>query len=140
MEYFVGSLTTFIILYLVTKLLSFNNFSDELPVLRQSSVHEIVKPLIPEETKIRPKPIINRQSRKHEDRTNVRVIIMDNQAYWIRDNVFYTAELNGQEIQKETTKAVDIMTMDKVQLDKMLFIMDKLREGSENDRGSTGNQ
>lgn len=140
MEYFVGSLTTFIILYLVTKLLSFNNFSDELPVLRQSSVHEIVKPLIPEEAKIKPRPIINRQSRKHEDRTNVRVIIMDNQAYWIRDNVFYTAELDGQEIQKETTKAVDIMTMDKVQLDKMLFIMDKLREGSENDRGGTGNQ
>lgn len=140
MEYFVGSLSTLIILYVITKIMSINSFSDNLPVLRQSSIHQIVKPFIPEEAKIRPKTIINRQSRKHEDKTNVRVIIMDNQAYWIRDNVFYTAELDGQEIQKETTKAVDIMTMDKVQLDKMLFIMDRLREGSENDRGSTGNQ
>jgi hypothetical protein len=29
--------------------------------------------------------------------------------------------------------------MDKVQLDKMLFIMDRLRDGKNDDSGSTGN-
>jgi hypothetical protein len=30
--------------------------------------------------------------------------------------------------------------MDSVELDKMLFIMDRLREGLDNDSGSTGNK
>jgi hypothetical protein len=43
-------------------------------------------------------------------------------------------------INKEAAEQVDTMGMDKVQLDKMLFIMDKLREGINDDsRGSGDN-
>jgi lipopolysaccharide export LptBFGC system permease protein LptF len=81
---------------------------------------------------------VNRQSTKHDKNVNIRVIIMDNQAYWIKDNVFYTAELNHGIVDKETTKEVDTMTMNKVQLDKMIFIIDRLREEAFDDRWGSG--
>lgn len=80
------------------------------------------------------------QSKTHYDKTNVKVIILDNNAYWIKDNIFYRAPLVNSMIEKESTEQVDTMGMDKIQLDKMLFIMDKLREGMSDDSRSTGDQ
>ena len=53
--------------------------------------------------------------------------------------MFYMADIFQNDIQKDTARVVDTIGMDKVQLDKMLFIMDQLREGKNNDSGSTGN-
>jgi hypothetical protein len=80
------------------------------------------------------------QSKKHYDKTNVKVIILDNQAYWIKDNIFYKAPINGQSIDKESAEEVDTINMDRVQLDKMLFIMDKLREGINDDSRGSGDE
>jgi hypothetical protein len=80
------------------------------------------------------------QSKMHYDKTNVKVIILDNQAYWIKDNIFYKAPIDGQSIDKESAEKVDTMHMDKVQLDKMLFIMDKLREGINDDSRGSGDK
>ena len=73
------------------------------------------------------------QSIIQHDKTNIRVIIFDNSAYWIKDNMFYKAPLVNELIDKESAEQVDTMGMDKVQLDKMLFIMDRLREGINDD-------
>lgn len=80
------------------------------------------------------------QSTIQHDKTNIRVIILDNNAYWIKDNMFYKAPLVNELIDKESAEQVDTMGMDKVQLDKMLFIMDKLRDGKSHDSGSTGDK
>ena len=80
------------------------------------------------------------QSKRHYDKTNVKVIILDNQAYWIKDNIFYRAPIDGQSIDKESAEEVDTIHMDKVQLDKMLFIMDKLREGINDDSRGSGDK
>ena len=82
---------------------------------------------------------MNTQSKKHFDRTNVKVIIVDNQAYWIKDNIFYKAPLIDQLIDKDSAEQVDTSDMDKVQLDQMLFILDKLREGINDDSRGSGN-
>ena len=82
---------------------------------------------------------INRQSLNHDKNINIRVIIMDNQAYWIKDNTFYTADMVQGNVDKETTRVVDTMTMNRVQLDKMIFIIDRLREEAFDDRGGAGN-
>jgi hypothetical protein len=83
------------------------------------------------------KLISKTQSKNHYDKTNVKVIIVDNNAYWIKDNIFYKAPLVDQLIDKDSAEQVDTISMDKVQLEKMLFIMDKLREGINDDsRGS----
>jgi hypothetical protein len=84
---------------------------------------------------------INRksQSKIRQEKENVRVIIVENEAYWIKDNGFYTAPMVNNLISKDSAIQVDTSTMDKVQLDKMLFILDKLREGVGNDSRGTGN-
>lgn len=77
------------------------------------------------------------QSLNHEKESNVRVIILDGQAYWIKDNIFYRAPLINELIDKDSAERVDTTHMNKVQLDQMLFILDKLREGiSDDSRGS----
>jgi hypothetical protein len=80
------------------------------------------------------------QSKLHYDKTNIKVIIFDNDAYWIKDNIFYKAPLVDELIDKEAAEQVDTIHMDKVQLDKMLFIMDRLREGIGNDSRSSGDE
>jgi predicted ribosome-associated RNA-binding protein Tma20 len=84
---------------------------------------------------------INRksQSKIRQEKENVRVIIVENEAYWIKDNTFYTAPMVNNLIGKDYAMQVDTSTMDKVQLDKMLFILDKLREGISNDSRGAGN-
>jgi uncharacterized protein YqfB (UPF0267 family) len=80
---------------------------------------------------------VRTQSKVHYDKNNIKVIIFDNDAYWIKDNIFYKAPLVNELIDKEAAEQVDTIHMDKVQLDKMLFIMDKLREGIEDDSRSS---
>jgi hypothetical protein len=80
------------------------------------------------------------QSTKHYDKTNIKVIIVDSNAYWIKDNIFYKAPLVGQSIDKDSAEEVDTISMDRVQLDKMLFIMDKLREGINDDSRGSGDK
>ena len=103
----------------------------------QSHIHHIVNPFINQDNLIKPKKIT--QTRKHYDKTNLRVIIVEDEAFWIKDNIFYTARMTNEGVDKETTSVVDTMNMDKVQLDKMLFIIDQLRDGKKDDSGSTGN-
>ncbi len=77
------------------------------------------------------------QSKLRQEKENVRVIVVENEAFWIKDNTFYTAPLINHFIDKDAAVRVDTSHMDKVQLDKMLFIVDKLREGASDDsRGS----
>jgi hypothetical protein len=80
------------------------------------------------------------QSSKHEEKTNIKVVIVDNKAYFIKNGTFYCADMHGTEIDGANATLVDTMAMDKVQLDKMLFIMDQLRDGKKNDSGDSGNQ
>jgi len=105
----------------------------------QSQIFETVKPLLPLLDFVE-KPRIKRQSSVHVDKVNIRVIIMDNLAYWVKDNIFYVADMDGMDIQKDTARIVDTIHMDKVQLDKMLFIMDQLRDGKDDDSGSSRNK
>ena len=86
------------------------------------------------------KLISKTQSKNHYDKTNVKVIIVDNNAYWNKDNIFYKAPLVDQLIDKDSAEQVDTISMDKVQLEQMLFIMDKLREGIDNDSRSSGDE
>jgi len=81
---------------------------------------------------------IKTQSRKYHDKMNIKVIIVDQNAYWVKDNIFYVAPMIDEHINNDMVQEVDTMTMDNVQLEQMLFIMDKLREGIDNDSRSSG--
>lgn len=141
MGFFVGSITTAIILYASMKYFERLYAISKRPIkykFSQSSLHEMIKPLLPDDLFL-PKPK-KTQSFLHEQRTNLRVIILDGMAYWIKDHKFYEADIDGHDIDKDSARVVDTMGMNKVQLDKMLFIMDRLREGLPNDSGSAGDE
>ena len=140
MEYLIGSAFTFLCLYVVFRIISIDAIKPGMQKIRysQSHIHSIVSPLLPPVSEFR-KPLVS-QATKHYDSVNVKVIILGHTAFWIKDNVFYTANIDEDGIDKESTKVVDTMSMDKVQLDKMLFILDQLRDGEVNDSGSTGDK
>ena len=55
--------------------------------------------------------------------------MVENKAYWVKDNLFYVADMENGIIDADSTRPLDIMSMDKVQLDKILFIIDRLKDG-----------
>ena len=141
MEYFIGSLTTMLLAVFVKKYLIKHDlvgFKRLGVIYSQSQIFNILKPFIPIANSLVPLP--NTQSRDYEKKMTVKVVMTEGQAYWIRDNTVYTADIaEDYSVQNETTRIVDIMSMDKVQLDKIIFIVDKLTEGSKNDGSNSGN-
>jgi hypothetical protein len=140
MEYFLGSAITMIAMFVTTRLVASQktNIKNNDFIYRQSHIHEIISPLIP--NLVSYKKEIIRQSSKQEEKTNIKVVIFDNKAYFVKDGTFYCAEMHGTEIDGANATLVDTMGMDKVQLDKMLFIMDQLRDGKKNDSGDSRDQ
>jgi hypothetical protein len=139
MEYFLGSAITMIAMFLTTRLISSTqvNKKNDIPRYSQSHIHMLILPLLPEIRQYKKRAIT--QSSKHEEKTNIRVVILDNKAYFVKNGTFYCADMHGTEIDKASATLVDTIGMDKVQLDKMLFIMDQLRDGKRNDSGDSGN-
>jgi len=105
---------------------------------RQSDIHESIRAFIPK--KLNNKEKIESQSAKHAANTMIKIIVIDNKAYWVKDNVFYSADTDNGDIVSPTAEPVDISTMSKKDIDKMLFILDNLRKGIQNDSGSSGNE
>lgn len=137
MEYLIGSLATLSTLGVFVFFL--NRIKTKALKIRysQSQIHKAISPFLPTNNEMSSQKMT--QSRIQNLKTNIKVIIIDNSAYWIKDNTFYTAYLSTDgTVDKDTTRIVDTMTMDSVELERMLFIMDKLREGLNNDSGSTG--
>lgn len=105
---------------------------------RQSDVHKLLKyffsiPLSNNENNFS-------QLTKHKQKGIIKVIVLGDQAYWVSNNIFYVADAVDGKVQKSTAKPVDIERLPKVDLDKMLFILDSLRDGKRDDSGSAGNK
>ena len=105
---------------------------------RQSNIYEMVKDVIPKEMFEKPKVIT--QSQKHVQKNMLKVVITEGKAYWILDNVFYIANAINGRVDESTVEPLDIESLSKKDLSKMLLILDDLRKGIEsNDSGSSGN-
>lgn len=91
----------------------------------QSAIYNKIKDFIP-------KNLINNlsvsQSQNHIHKYMLKVIVVDDAAYWIKDNMFYKAEIKDGSVLPDTAKQVDTSSMSKEDLDKMIFIVDKLRD------------
>ena len=94
---------------------------------RQSNIHEIVKNVIPKEMFEKPKKI--RQSEKHIQKNMLKVIITDGMAYWTVNNVFYSARSINGRVDESTIKPLDVHDLSKKELEKMMDILDSLRNG-----------
>jgi hypothetical protein len=104
----------------------------------QTHIHEIIRYSIPE-SMLYPvqKPT---QSANHEKSINLRVLFIEKEAYWIKENALFIADQEDGIVKEDTARRVDTMGMNRVQLEKLIYIVDVLNEGNENDRGYPGNK
>ena len=134
-KYFIGMgltlLITSYILYRGRRKKPFSNI-----VYSQSSIHLMIKDFLPKT--LYEKPIQNSQSLKHIERNTVKVIFIDGKAYWVNNNIFYCADAFENNVNIDTTSPVDTTNMSKKDIEKMLFILDNLKNGNGNDSSSTG--
>ena len=106
---------------------------------KQSYIYEIVKDIAPRQVFDRPKVIT--QSQKHIQKNMLKVVITEGKAYFILENVFYVADAIDGRVNEETTRPLDTENMPTKELDKMLSILDDLKQGvGPNDSGSSGNK
>jgi hypothetical protein len=104
-------------------------------VYRQTDIHKMLKTFF--EISIFDKNNKISQLTKHKKRDTIRVVILGNKAYWVSDNIFYIANAVNGKVLPETSKPVDIENMPKQELDKMLSILDTLRDGETDDSSSS---
>ena len=138
MEYFLGAVLTLITVATANRLITKQLKNEKRTVVRysQSHIYSVVAPMMFGFNS--PIPKRPTQSYKYQEDAYIRVVIVDGKAYWIKENTFYTAEVVDGMVDKESTKEVDTMSMNDVELKKMLVIVETLREGNNNDSGSTG--
>jgi hypothetical protein len=106
-------------------------------VYSQSDIHQIVKNFLPKDLFEIPKPLS--QARKHRRNNTVRVLIIEDHAYWVHDNMFYVADTVEGLVNPETVRPVDTNNMSNRDIDKMLFILDSLRNGNSDDSSGAWN-
>ena len=107
-------------------------------VYRQSDMHNILKDFFFKD--IDNDKVITSQSKIWKEKQSTKVVILDQKAYWISNNIFYVGEAVNGKIKPETGEPLDTSNMSKREIDKMLFILDNLKNGKINDSGSAGNQ
>jgi len=104
---------------------------------RQSDMHNILKDFFFKD--IFDEKVVTSQSKIWKEKQTTRVVIIDQKAYWVSNNMFYVGDTVDGKVKPETGKPLDTAKMSKKEVDKMLFILDNLKNGKINDSGSTGN-
>lgn len=141
MEYLTGALVAIIfgsLLRIVFNKILFDNYRNEQQSVikySQSHVYSLVGQMLYDQEFAASSP--DSQSSRYYDKAYTRVVVAENKAYWIKDNIFFVADLIGNEVNHETARQVDTMAMDDVELKKMIFIVEALT-GGDNDSRSSG--
>jgi hypothetical protein len=139
MEYLAGSLSTILTIALVlfvVKKIRDNKKQTVKIIYSQSNIYERIKPAIP----FMPPTPKESQSRNHRNKQMVRIIMISNKVYWISENRLFEAPITEDGfVDYSLGTPIDTIHMDKVELDKISFIVDKLTEGNSDDRSNTGN-
>jgi hypothetical protein len=137
MEYFLGSLITLIAIFFTKQYLT-KTISTKIKPIRFSQTRALELSIDIIQTAIQPKEIPNSQSIVHYNKSTLKILIIEKLAYWIKDNGLYVADIVDGDIDHDSTREVDTMDMDKVQLEKMIYIVEQLREGMPNDSWDSG--
>ena len=140
MQYLIASGLTLVVSWAILIVIKKKNNKKYLSSpYRQSDMHEILKYFFSLNVKEKDKPLS--QFQKRLDESMLKVIVVENKAYWVLNNVFYVADAFENQVNPETAKPVDVEDMSRPDMEKLLFILDSLKDGEvENDRSSSGNE
>jgi len=139
-EYFIGFLVAMVML-VVFRLLGPRIIKGEIVTkikYSQSHIHDIIRYNLPDEVFLPIKKL--RQSSSHERGASLKVVFIDKEAYWIKENKLFVADHEAGIVKEGTARGVDTMGMSRVQLEKVIYVVDILNKGIENDRGYTGDK
>lgn len=106
-------------------------------VYRQSDMHNILKDFFFKDINSENKFVS--QSKILRDKKTTKVVIIDQKAYWVSNNIFYVGETVDGKVIPETGEPLDTVNMSNLEINKMLFILDNLKNGEASDSGGTGN-
>jgi hypothetical protein len=138
MEYYLIAILTFIASLAIIVWLGKKSFKIKQDKYRQSDMHLILKLFFSRQIHDSEK---QSQMKKRTEENVVKVINVDDKAYWVIDNVFYVADVVNNNPDPSTARPVDTSNMSKDDIEKMLFILDNLGKGkTENDSSGTGNE
>jgi len=104
---------------------------------RQSHIHQIIGPFLSD---LVPVDIKNTQATKRLKENIIDVLVTEDFAYWIHKNVFYKANVDDGNVDRSTASPVNTQDMSEEELKKMLKILDKLTDRSNNEGRGTGNK
>ena len=140
MQYLIASGLTLVVSWAILVIIKKRNNKKYLSLsYRQSDMHEILKYFFSLNVQEKDKPLS--QFQKRLDKSMLKVIVAEDQAYWVLDNVFYVADALDNQVDPETARPVNVENMSRLEMEKMLFILDSLKDGEvENDRSSSGNE
>jgi hypothetical protein len=141
MEFFIGAATTLACVIILNRFAqSAIKEIDRMPLITdtQSKRYEILKPAYQILAAITPPKEIDTQATRFFDSLYVRIAMFGDKAYWISENSVFETDIIDGNFEKENGKKVDTMTMDKVELDKIMHIVQQLTEEDKHDRGYPG--
>jgi hypothetical protein len=133
MEFILGALIT--LFFIAIQRFIINNLDKtKIKIINsQSYIHDLVYPYSISLEQSGMKVIKNSQSYKFREKTQIKVLVFEEKAYWITNNTVFVADVIDGEVDSPNAKPIDTMGMDSVQLDRMMFIVERLTEGSNND-------
>ncbi len=107
-------------------------------IYRQSDMHKMMKKFFTYD--LPQNQHLSSQLQKRREESTIKVLVVEDQAYWVASNIFYVSNVENGTPVPESAKPVDTTNMSKKDVEKMLFILDNLKGGNKNDSGSTGNK
>ena len=127
MEYLLGSIVTLASVILINKIVRRTASQGQLNFqITQSYLFKLLSEY--NDKMVEDKAMPDTQSYKHIKNQYVRIMIVEDEAYWIKDNQLYVAKFEDGTIDTDSTTEVDTMSMSKVELEKTMFIVETLRE------------
>jgi len=137
MEYFLGCLITLVSLFVFNKMLKqITTDKINVPIFTQSRKVELIRNYLVSKTNVNPD--VKTQSKEHVKKNSIKAFFWADNVYWIENGFLVMARLTDNGIDETTKKKVDTHSLNKVELDKISFIVDKLTEGNKDDSGNSG--
>jgi len=138
MEYVVGAVLTLFIVAVANSLISKRAQDKKMSVVRysQSYIYSVVAPMMFGFNG--PIPKRSTQANNYQEEAYVKIVVVENKAYFIKNSGFYVANVVEGDVDKDSTKEVDTMSMNDVELKNIMHIVEVLTGGDRNDSGGTG--
>lgn len=140
MDFIVGSVTALMCVAIAFKFINNNPMNTKKPLklsLTQSEQFLVIKPALDLMKYVNVPEMKETQATKFFDSRHTTVAIAENKAYWIENNALFFTEVIDGDFEKEDAKRVDTMGMSDVELNKIIYIVEQLSEGRNNDSGYT---